>query len=127
MRRVATRLGTGFLALLVATCGSPGAATQSGPAATLNAESPLIIARNSTFTTADVTAPADRAFTIDFDNQDSAPHNVVIQSDAGRVAFKGEVFSGSAHRIYSVDPLPAGRYTFKCEVHPVMTGTLTLQ
>lgn len=80
------------------------------------------------FTTRDVTAPADTALTLTFDNQDPAvPHDVVINDDAGGVVFRTEVFPGPEVRSYAVEPLAAGSYGFVCSVHPNMTGTLTVE
>jgi plastocyanin len=39
--------------------------------------------------------------------------------------FKGEIFAGVATKNYDVPALKAGTYTFVCDVHPAMTGTLT--
>ena len=39
---------------------------------------------------------------------------------------KGEMVTGVAQKDYQVDALPAGTYTFVCQVHPSMTGTLTV-
>jgi plastocyanin len=73
----------------------------------------------------EVTAPADTAFTIRFDNKDAGiPHNVEIKDAGGQVLFKGDIFNGVAVKDYSVDPLPAGTYQFVCIVHPNMIGTL---
>jgi len=124
MQRLISILGTGLLAVAVAACGSGTASRSSGPTASLAPDSPRIVARDNRFTTPSVTAPAKRAFAIDFDNQDSAPHNVAIYDGKGANVFRGEVFAGSGHRVYSVDALGAGSYSFKCDLHPEMTGTL---
>jgi plastocyanin len=75
-----------------------------------------------------VTAPADTAFVIHFENQDAGtPHNVAIHDASGAEVFKGEIFPGVDTRDYQVPALPAGAYTFTCTVHPNMTGTLTVE
>jgi plastocyanin len=123
MQRLIPLLWAGLLVLLVAACGS-GSAGPSVPAQTLGPDSPRIVAKDVKFTTPSVTAPADRVFAIDFDNQDAAPHNVAIYDGTGANVFRGDIFGGSSHRVYSVAALAAGTYTFKCDVHPDMTGTL---
>jgi plastocyanin len=85
-----------------------------------------VIAKDLAFQLTALTAKADEAFTIDFDNQESAPHNIAIKDAAGQVPFKGEIVS-TAKITYNVPALAAGPYTFWCEVHPNMTGALTVQ
>jgi plastocyanin len=126
MNRLTPLLGAAFLALAVAACGTGAASQPSGPTASPTADSPRIVAKDIKFTTTIATAPANKAFAIDFDNQESVPHNISIDAPDGRNVFKGEVFNGSAHRVYSVPALAAGTYAFKCDVHPDMKGTLTV-
>ncbi|HEY6014250.1 MAG TPA: cupredoxin domain-containing protein, partial [Candidatus Limnocylindrales bacterium] len=83
---------------------------------------------NIAFTTTDVTAPADTPFVIEFQNQDAGvPHNVDIKDAGGTSVFKGEIFAGVATKNYEVPALKAGTYSFICDVHPNMTGTLTVK
>ena len=87
-----------------------------------------IVASGIAFTTTDVTAPADAAFVIAFDNQDAGvPHNVAIADASDAEVFKGDIFPGVETRDYQVPALAAGDYTFACTVHPNMTGTLTAE
>jgi len=104
-----------------------GSAVPSGSAAP-SGQTVSIVAQNIAFTTTDVTAPADTPFTIEFQNQDAGvPHNVDIKDAAGTSVFKGEIFPGVATKSYQVPALKAGSYTFICDVHPNMTGTLTVK
>lgn len=110
-----------------------GPGVSAAPSASAGAPAPAgttvsIIASGIAFTTTDVTAPADTAFVIKFENQDAGvPHNVAIQDASGTEVFKGEIFNGVDTREYQVPALPAGTYTFICTVHPTMTGTLTVE
>jgi plastocyanin len=87
-------------------------------------------ARGIAFGEACLAAPAGQAFTIEFDNQDAGtPHNIHIfaadpatDPDA-RSLFSGELVTGPGTATYRVSALPAGRYFFRCDVHPAqMTG-----
>jgi plastocyanin len=102
-----------------AASGSPGASAPAG--AVLN-ESAASIA----YEVGALTAPADAPFQIVFQNKDAGvPHNINIKDAGGTSVFKGDIFPGLATMDYNVGPLPAGSYTFVCDVHSNMTGTLT--
>lgn len=103
---------------------SGGAGGPAGPGVTLQEA-----AQNIAFVNGNLTAPANTPITIDFNNEDSAPHDIKIFKDSigGTVVFDGEIFSGPATKSYAVGPLPPGTYPFECFVHQNMTGTLTVQ
>ncbi len=107
-----------------------GAAASGGPAASGPAADVTIVAKNIQYTTTSATAPAGKAFTIAFDNEDSGtPHNVSIHtgSASGQQVFMGKIVTGPITVVYDVPALPAGTYAFVCSVHPNMTGTLTVK
>ena len=84
-----------------------------------------VAALNVAFDKAELSVPADTAFTLNFDNQDAGiPHNVAIKDGSGTEVFKGDIINGPAKAAYSVKALAAGSYTFVCSVHPNMMGTL---
>jgi uncharacterized membrane protein/plastocyanin len=74
-----------------------------------------------------VEAPAGRSFPLVFANLDEGvAHNVAIYTDdsAERSVFVGELFEGPRTVTEDVPALDAGSYYFRCDVHPIMDGTL---
>jgi mono/diheme cytochrome c family protein/plastocyanin len=98
-----------------------GSASSGAPSGTTINE----VASGIQFQDTALTAPANTPFTIHFDNQDSGvPHNMVIKDASGNAVFTGDLVTGPAQADYKLPALPAGDYTFVCQVHPGMTGTL---
>lgn len=86
-----------------------------------------LAAANIAFEPTTLSAPANTPFTIEFDNRDSAQHNVEIFDNperSGTPVFEGEIITGPATIAYRVDPLAEGTYFFLCVVHPQMTGEI---
>jgi hypothetical protein len=100
--------------------GSPGASGGGPPGAV------SIVAEGVKFTTTDVAAPANKDFTINFDNKDpSTPHDVDILGSDGSKLFDGQPITGPKQTTYQVKALAAGSYKFECSIHPtLMTGTI---
>ena len=74
-------------------------------------------------------APANQAFTIEFNNLDRGiPHNVAIYEDAtaSKMFFKGDLVDGPGKTTYSVPALSEGRFFFRCDPHPEMNGTFVV-
>ena len=87
-----------------------------------------LAAQNIEFDTNQLEAPAGQAFTLEFSNNDSGiPHNVEIKDATGVSMFKGEIVTGPVKASYQIPALAAGTYMFVCDVHPNMTGTLTVK
>jgi plastocyanin len=115
---------------------APASAGASAPAASAGGSAPAggqttvrVKAQNIAFDTQQIQAPGGQPFVIEFDNQDAGiPHNIEIKDAAGASVFKGEIFNGPAQRTYQVPGLTKGTaYTFMCDVHPNMTGTVVVQ
>jgi len=69
-------------------------------------------------------------FTIHFDNQDAAQHNIAIfpsADDLTTVLFRGDLVTGPDQADYSVDALDKGEYFFHCDVHATMTGQVVVK
>jgi plastocyanin len=107
------------VALVAAGCsGGPAQTVVGTPAVTL-----ALVAESSKFDSTSLAVPAGSPFAIAFENLDALPHNVSIRGGSSPIVT--EVFTGPAERTYVYPALPAGSYTFICDVHPEMTGTLT--
>src|SRR5687768_11105188 len=135
MKPLVLSLGLVALAVITAACASGSGSSTPSPAASVPAASApaasapagdaiVVVAKDLKFSTASIAAPADEAFQIVLDNQESAPHNIAIKDAAGAEKFKGEIVT-STKITYDVPALAAGAYEFWCEVHPDMKGTLT--
>jgi plastocyanin len=116
-------------AMLLGACGGGGGTTTntncspSGPNLS-------VAAKNITFDTTCLAAPANRPFTIAFHNEDGGTtHNFSIytNSSATDALFQGKLLMGVATETYDVKPLPPGRYYFRCDVHPQMNGTFIVK
>lgn len=137
MKRVTLVLGLLSLAALLAACSgataadaTPGPVSPGGPGTPgAGAGAVVVVAKDLSFTTPQITVPAGKAFDLTFDNQDGAPHNVAIYTDssASTKVSIGEIFGGPGQRSQSVPALTAGRYFFRCDVHQNMTGTIVAE
>jgi plastocyanin len=103
--------------------GGGGAPAAQGcrPSATIQ-----VSASGDAFNTDCLAAPTGQAFKIVFDNEDTDMHNVAIYSGSKNL-FRGEIFGGPKTETYSVPALPAGQYTFQCDVHTFMNGTFKVE
>ena len=125
MKRLTLILGLGALAAVLAACSGSSAST-AAPAGSVDPNAIVVTANNLAFSPTEISAPADAAFEIVFDNQEGVPHNMAISDSTGTNVFKGEIVSNQKVS-YSVPALAAGSYPFVCEVHPDMKGTITVE
>jgi plastocyanin len=130
MKRLTLTFGLVALAAVLAACSGTSAApatTNQPPAGnggTATGDAVTIVAKDIAFKTTDVTVKAGSPVQIVLDNQDGAPHNIAISDANGQGVFKGEIVSNTK-ATYDVPALAAGTYSFICEVHPTMKGTIT--
>ncbi len=104
--------------------GPSASGSQSGTAGNTIQET----AQNIAFGQTNLTATANQPFSIAFTNNDAGvPHNIAIQDSSGSTVFAGSLVTGVNSTTYQVKALPAGTYKFFCQVHPQMTGTLTVK
>lgn len=89
---------------------------------------PGITASAVAFDKTELELPAGQETPLPFDNKDAGiPHNVSIYTEQGGEAlFQGEIITGPAKVDYLVPALDPGSYYFQCDVHPNMSGTVTV-
>ena len=129
MKRLTLTLGMVALAAVLAACSGASAAPGSqapGPAGSPSGNTVAITAKDIKFVETSVSVKAGAPFAVAFDNQEGAPHNVKISDASGGKVFAGDIVSNQKVT-YQVPALAAGTYTFICEVHPDMKGTLTAE
>jgi plastocyanin len=123
MKRILLALGLVAVAAISVACSSASAQPlASGP---VDGNGPTVVAKDMKFTSPTVEVKAGTNFTLHFDNQDAAPHNVGIYTDSGAssaVSVGEIVTSGTKDQV--VPALKAGTYFFRCDVHHDMTGTI---
>jgi mono/diheme cytochrome c family protein/plastocyanin len=114
------------------TAGGGGGASAS-PAGTLGPDATVVklTAASISYDPKELSAPAGKAFGIDFNQTDSGVggHNVEIRDSGGATLFKGNILTDPGETTYTIPALTAGTYTYICSVHPIpaMTGTLTVK
>ena len=130
MKRFLSRITlTGVLlsvALVAMACNVAAVPTQPASQGPVDPNAVKIVASGQQYTTTEVTASAGKAFQLVFESQTSDPHNVAISLGGAEPVFRSDVFNGPGNTTYQVGALTAGSYAFKCDVHPGMTGTLTV-
>ncbi len=84
-------------------------------------------AQSVAFVETQITLKADSDVKIAFTNADKGiQHNIEITgSDPSQSIFKGDLVTGPATTTYSFHSPPPGTYSFHCDVHPTMKGTIT--
>jgi len=87
-----------------------------------------VIAKNIAFQTKQVNGEAGQPVTVTFKNEDTVPHNMDFTVDqAGTQSFyKQDPLPGPISSSYQFTAPKAGTYYFHCDVHPNMTGILTV-
>ena len=94
MKHVIPALPVLVFVFALAACSGAGSSTaSSGPAASVDPNAIPVSAKDLKFSTAEITAPANKGFTIAFDNQEAAPHNIAIYKD-----------SSAAEKLFGQDP-----------------------
>lgn len=130
MNRTSVILAIVILSLSVVACGGASPSPASPPTEVGDAVVIRIVAKDIAFDLAEFGAPAGVPLRVELDNQDDGiPHNVALYGDAqfSTELGKSEIVNGPASTSMTVPGLVPGVYQFRCEVHPNMTATLTVE
>ncbi len=107
------------------------AAATPTPAPSLAAGATTLSVSASTttgFEQSSLSVAAGKPFAVAFDDKEAGvPHDFAIKDSSGKVLFNTRIITGPASETATAPALPAGTYTFFCQVHPNMQGTLTVQ
>ena len=114
MKRLTLALGLVALAAVLAACSGASAAPATGAGSLGRPRGPGRRRRHDRRQGHQVRAdgrrgPGGHAVTIDFDNQDGAPHNIAISDASGASVFKGEIVSATKVT-YASRPWRPARY-----------------
>lgn len=122
-RRGAIVLSVLVASLIVAGCSSSPPAGQ----ASIDPSAVRLVASGVQFITKEASAPADKPFQIAFESQTSEMHDLVIAMPNADPIFRSAVFAGPTTKTFAIEPLAAGSYIYRCDVHPGMQGILTVK
>lgn len=116
------------LAILAGITLAAAACTSAASPSALPAPSGALVvqAKDTKFQPADVSVSSGQGITLYFDNQDGAPHDLVLVAQDGTRVFKTDVLTGPTQKVYQVPTLASGTYKLHCDIHPEMSGTLTV-
>jgi len=125
------------VALLAVSCGGGSSKSSDDPtvgaagaACTASGNQVSVSSDNIKYDRSCLAVPANQDFTINFDNKEGLPHNVVIlkEKTSSDPLFSGDIITGPKKVSYQVKALAAGTYRFNCSVHPTqMKGTSIVQ
>jgi plastocyanin len=108
-------------------CGSGGSSGGGAPGGGAPGGGITILGQNIKFQPSEVSAPANTPVRITFMNRDlGVPHNLHVKDASGNTIAKTPIITGLATADLVLPAMAPGTYPFVCDVHPNMTGTLTV-
>lgn len=109
--------------------GAGAVAGEGGEGAAPTGPTTAIVAEGSKFNLEEMLFEAKQPVELEFENRDPVQHNVAIYEDESASAdiFKGEIFAGPDTMTYEFEAPPKGEYYFRCDVHPDMDGSVTVE
>jgi len=102
----------------------------AGATCTASGNQVSISADNLKYDKSCLAVPANQDVTLNFDNLEGLPHNVVIlkDDDSSDSLFSGDIITGPKKVAYQIKAMAPGTYRFRCSVHPTqMKGTFIVQ
>ena len=117
----------GWIALVLTAAACSAAGTGVSPSIEPQNVDLTIISRDLAFDQESLATSSGSTWSLQLVNEDAAPHNVAIYTDASAAEslFVGELVS-STTIVYQVPALEPGTYFFRCDLHPEMNGTLVV-
>jgi len=130
------------LALITTTCGGGDHATGAADGLTSAATAPApegslpvgdgggavtIVAQNISFDTTEISARVGESLDITFDNRDNGLQHSLHVRDTATGDQKTEIAAGPVTQTLQVTFDRAGEHRYFCDVHPFMTGTITVE
>ena len=86
-----------------------------------------VVAKSTQFNVPQLQVPGGKKFAVQFTNKDSGIyHDVAVYTEEGKPVVAGQPIAGVKKTKYEWN-IPPGKYTFRCDFHANMTGTLIAQ
>jgi plastocyanin len=87
-----------------------------------------ISAAGLAFDTTTLTFAANEKSQLEFQNNDTAPHDIAIYTDSSATdeLFEGEIVDPGTSQTYEIPALDPGSYFFHCTIHTQMMGTVNV-
>jgi plastocyanin len=87
-----------------------------------------VIAKNIAFEQKHLQFEAGADVTVDFKNEDTVPHNIdfTVDQAGAQTFYKQDPLPGPISATYKFTAPKAGEYFYHCDVHPNMTGTVSV-
>jgi plastocyanin len=110
--------------------GESAAEEEAGGAGGAGGATEVVTAQGVAFDTKELDLPAGEESALTVDNQDSTLHNLSIYEDdsASKDLFIGSDVAAGSSVDYTIPPLDAGKYFFRCDYHPTsMIGDVLVE
>lgn len=117
------------LAILFGAGGMAAYAAGQRPEENLGGPAPqTVVAKNISYQEKHLDWEAGKAVVVDFKNEDKVPHNIHFATNDSftTTIYRKDPLPGPTSDVYRFTAPQAGDYVYRCDVHPNMTGTVTV-